>query len=148
MTTACAECAAPVPGSGTCRDNFHALLLIESETPGGPGARTHFLAVASYGLQHPDTMNYTAETLAGLRAALADVLDGRLTIRELRRRTRRALDGPARVTRRAGDAEVPWRRGGWALTVADVVVGGVESCAGRVAGWARSVRQTLDAEGG
>jgi hypothetical protein len=76
MTT-CPECGAAVPEGGTCRDNFHALLLLQSEIPGGPGGLAHFYAVASYGLQHPGSMNCTAETLAGLRAAVTDSLDGR-----------------------------------------------------------------------
>jgi hypothetical protein len=49
----CPECGAAAPEGGTCRDNFHALLLLEAEVPGGPGRLPHFYAVASYGLQHP-----------------------------------------------------------------------------------------------
>jgi hypothetical protein len=138
-----------VPGGGSCRDNFHALLLLESQIPGGPGALPHFYAVASYGLQHPDSMNYTAAALAGLRASLAEVLDGRATPGVIRRRNRRPLNGPVRVTRRPGEAEVPWRRGGWSMTVADVlpVAAEVAAYAERVARWARSIREALDAEG-
>ena len=65
MAEGCPECGAPTPGGRSCRDNFHALLLLESQVPGGPGALPHFYAVACYGLQHPDSMNYTAEALAG-----------------------------------------------------------------------------------
>src|SRR5437588_4353795 len=113
MSDICPECGAPVPDGGSCRDNFHALLLLEAEVPGAPGALLHFYAVTSYGLQHPDSMNYTADALAGLRARLADVLDSRATLEETRRRVRRAADGAVRVTRRAGDAEVRWHRGNW-----------------------------------
>jgi hypothetical protein len=146
----CPECGAPFPEGGSCRDNFHALLLLESEIPGGPGALPHFQAVACYGLQHPDSMNYTAAALAGLHAHLAASLDGRATLADLRRRTRRAADGAVRITRRAGDPAVAWRRGGWPLTVADVLGGEVDAkaYAERVARWARSVRETLDAERG
>jgi hypothetical protein len=144
MLATCPECGAALPDGGSCRDNFHALLLLESEVPGGPGALPHFLAVASYGLQHPDGMNYTAEALAGLRAALADVLDGRLTIPQLRHSIRRKVDGPVRITRRAGEGEVAWRRGRWPVTVAEVATGGVEGYADRVLRWARSVREVLD----
>src|SRR5438067_9343800 len=115
MSNSCPECGAPVPIGGSCRDNFHALLLLESEIPGGPGSLPHFYAVASYGLQHPDSMNYTADTLAGLRARLTDMLDGRATLDETRRRVRHAADGAVRVTRRAGDAEVQWHRGKWPM---------------------------------
>ena len=67
MAEVCPECGAPVPDGGSCRDHFHALLLLEAAIPGGPGALAHFYAVACYGLQHPDSLNYTADTLAGLR---------------------------------------------------------------------------------
>jgi hypothetical protein len=45
------ECGAAVPDGATCCGNFHALLLLESEIPGGPGIVAHFYAVATYGLQ-------------------------------------------------------------------------------------------------
>src|SRR5262245_570485 len=79
----CPECGATIPGGGTCRDNFHALLLLESEVPGGPGDVPHFYAVASYGLQHPGSMNYTAGVAGGLLTAVADVLDGRADVIDL-----------------------------------------------------------------
>jgi hypothetical protein len=144
----CPECGAAVPEGGSCRDNFHALLLLESEIPGGPGALPHYHAVACYGLQHPDSMNYTAGALAGLRTGLADSLDGRATLREVRRRTRRAAEGPTRVTRRPGDPVVRWRRGRWPMTVADVLTGAADASvyAERVLRWARSVREALDSD--
>jgi hypothetical protein len=144
MSHVCPECGAPVPDGGSCRDNFHALLLLESEIPGGPGAVPHFYAVVCYGLQHPDSMNYTAETLAGLRARLTDMLDGRATLDETRRRVRRATNGAVRVTRRAGEATPAWHRGSWPMTVEDVCAGGVDGYADRVASWASSIRATLD----
>jgi hypothetical protein len=148
MAHLCPECGAPTPEGSSCRDQFHALLLLEAEIPGGPGALPHFYAVASYGLQHPDSMNYTAAALAGLRASLADVLDGRATLDEIGHRTRRALDGPVRVTRRRGDAVVPWLRGRWPMTDADVLTvdRDADTYGERVARWARSVREVLDAE--
>lgn len=146
--TACPECGARVPEGGACRDNFHALLLLEAEVPGGPGRLAHFYAVASYGLQHPGSMNYTAEVVEGLRASVADVLDGGATLADVRRRTREKLDGSTRATRRAGDPEVGWYRGGWPMTVLDVLAAGAEGYAEAAERWARSVRQTLDAETG
>jgi hypothetical protein len=150
MADLCPECGAPTPEGGSCRDHFHSLLLLESQIPGGPGGLSHFYAVACYGLQHPDGMNYTAGTLAGLRASLADVLDGRATLAAVRRRTRRATDGPARVTRRAGEPAVTWRRGCWPMTVADVLTVGADAgaYAERVLRWARSVHEALDADRG
>jgi hypothetical protein len=146
MPEICPECGAPVPEGGSCRDNFHALLLREAEVPGATGSVLHFYAVAAYGLQHPDSMNYNAAALAGLRSTLADALDGRLTVSGIRRRTRRAVDGPARVTRRRGEAEVLWRRGGWPMTVVDVGAADAEEYADRVLRWAHSVRDTLDGD--
>jgi len=144
MPGVCPECAAPVPNDGCYRDNFHALLLLESEIPGGPGDVPHFYAVASYALQHPDSMGYTAEALAGLRACLADQLDGRLTLDAVRRRVGRDSEGARRVTRRAGDEVVRWRVVSWPMTLADVCAGGTEGYRARVELWARSIRDTLD----
>ena len=153
MAEFCSECGAAVPEGGTCRDHFHALLLLEGEIPGVAGSILHFYAVAAYGLQHPDGMNYTAEALAGLRSALADALDGRLTPADLRRRVRRDTNGPRRVTRREGAPEVPWRRGSWPMTVADICTAETfgeydtyEEYAEHVVRWARSVRETLAAD--
>ena len=148
--TTCPECGAAVPDGATCRDNFHALLLLESEIPGGPGSLAHFYAVASYGLQHPRSMNYTAETLAGLRAAVADSLDGRTTVADIRRRMSQQTDGARRVTRRPGDPEPTWHRGPWPMSVAEVLTVEAEQGAygTMVERWARSVRETLDAARG
>jgi len=145
MPASCPECGVPVPEGGTCRDLFHTLLLLEGEVPGAPGSIVHFYTVATYALQHPDSMNYTADALAGLRTNLADALDGRVSVEGLRWRARAATNGPRRVTRRDGDAPVPWHRGDWPLSVAYVLDGGVEAYVDRVLSWARSVRDTLDA---
>jgi hypothetical protein len=144
----CPECGATIPEGGTCRDRFHALLLLEAEIPGGPGELPHFYAVASYGLQHPGSKSYTAAVAEGLRSAVADMLDGRASLEDIRRRTRATLDGPARVTRRPGDPDVDWYRGVWPLTVTDVLAAGPDGHAVTVERWARSVRETLDAQMG
>ena len=141
-----------VPDGGSCRDHFHALLLLEAEIPGVAGSILHFYAVAAYGLQHPDRMKYTAEAFAGLHATLAAALDG-LPIDRLRRRMQRDAERAGRVTRRAGDPEVSWRRGGWSMTIADVCTAEnfgtydtYEEYADRVTASARSVRETFDAD--
>jgi hypothetical protein len=150
MAEYCPECGAPVPEGASCRDHFHALLQLEAAIPGGPGALPHFYAVSCYGLQHPDGMNYTSAALSGLRASLAELLDRRSTLDQVRRRIRRAVNGPVRVTRRAGDAVVPWPGGRWPMTVADVLTVPAEASAyaERVTRWARSVRDALDADRG
>ncbi len=146
MTNACPECGAPLPDGASCRDNLNALLALESQLSGNPVYLAHFYAVTSYGLQHPDSMNYNAAALALLHAALADLLDGRATLQEVRLRMRRAFNGSTRITRRAGEAPPPWRRSGWSMNVADVL--GVEPEAEayleRVTRWVRSVCETLD----
>jgi hypothetical protein len=106
----------------------------------------HFFAVATYGLQHPDSMNYTAQTLLGLYASVSDVLHRRATLDEIRARTRQAANGTTRVTRRAGDAAVPWRRGDWPVTVMDVLKVEAEQAAyaESVTSWACATVETLD----
>lgn len=99
MRDVCPECGAAVPEGGSCRDNFHALLLLESEIPGAAGSLPHFYAVASYVLQHPDTMHYTPDALGNLRVNLTDSLDGRATLEEILRRTRHAANGSVRDRR-------------------------------------------------
>jgi hypothetical protein len=147
VSPTCPECGAAVPDGGSCRDNFHALLLLESEVPGGPGGLPHFYAVGSYALQHPDGMGYTEAALAGLRASLADVLAGRASPKDIRRRARRAAEGARRVTRRTGDKMVRWPVPSWPMTVADVCAGGTAGYGERVARWARSILDVLDAAG-
>lgn len=152
MPETCPECGAPVPDGGSCRDHFHAMLLLEAEIPGVAGSILHFYAVATYGLQHPERMNYTREAFDGLHTTLAAALDG-LPLEKLRRRVQRGAEAAGRVTRRPGDPEVSWRRGGWPMTIADVCTaesGGAydshEAYGERITAWARSVRETLDAD--
>lgn len=143
----CPECGAPLPQGSTCRDLFHALLLLEGAVPDAPGGLPHFYAVACYALQHPDSMGYTAEALHSLRTNLGEVLDG-LPLDALRRRTRRAVNGPARVLRHAGAEPFAWKRGTWPMTIADVCTVMPKDYVDRVSEWAQSVRATLDQQGG
>jgi hypothetical protein len=152
MAVACEECGAQVPDGGKCIDRFHAMLLLEYEvvadpeaTSDGRGKVAHFYAVTSYILQHPASISYTAESLAAARRNVADHLAGRVGLEELLLRIRRTADGPARITRRAGDRVVRWPVDSWPITVADVLAGGVEGYCERVAGWAESIIRTLDA---
>jgi hypothetical protein len=145
MANPCAECGAPIPEGGACLDHFHALLVLEGSFPDAPGSMLHFYAVACYNLQHPDTIGLTAEVLAGLRRNLADALDGKASIEELRRRTRWATDGATRVRRRTGDPPVEWHRGSWPVNVSDVLTATAATYPDLVEGWARAVRVTIDA---
>lgn len=145
MAAVCSECGAALVEGSTCRDHFHALLLLEWQIPGGPGALAHLLAVGTYGLQHPQSMNYTEGALHGLRQAVADALAGRATIEDLRQRARQGA-AKGRITRRPGDAVVQWPVGDWPLCVTDVLTVAPEPAAyfERVSEWARSVVQVLD----
>jgi hypothetical protein len=145
MDNACPECGAPVPEGGACLDHFHALLVLEGSFPGAAGSILHFYAVACYNLQHPDSVGLTAAALHGLRRNLADALDGRASVEELRRRARRATDGPTRVRRRPGDPPVEWYRGPWPANVTDVLAATAATYPPLVEAWARAIRATLDA---
>jgi hypothetical protein len=141
----CPECGAALDTGRTCRDYFNDLLALEWQIEGGPGARAHFLAVASYNLQHPS--QFTGEMLAGLRQTLADVLAGRATIADARSRARAATDGPTRVRRRSGDADHPpehWPTQ-WPMTIRDVCAVPASRYLEQVQAWAASVDASLSA---
>ena len=144
MDNPCPECGAPVPTDGTCLDHFHALLVLESSFPGAPGSILHFYAVATYNLQHPDSVGLTAQALASLHRNLVDALDSKASLEELRRRTRRATDGSTRVHRRPGEPPVLWHRGTWPMTVVDLLDATAATYPELVLRWARTVRVTLD----
>jgi hypothetical protein len=145
----CPECGAPLATGATCREHLHELLLLEARVPGAPGALPHFLAVASYNLQHPSM--FVPETLVGLRRTVADVLAGRATLDDARRRARAGARGNARVHRRTGHPSTERERRlidawptRWPLTVADVCAGGASEYDARVRSWAASVVATLE----
>lgn len=151
MESLCPECAAPLPEGGACLDHFHAMLYLESEAAAAlpaddaeRGRVAHFYAVSAYVLQHPESMHYTAEALAGLRRSLADHLAGRVSLEGVKYRVRSAASGAARVTRRGLEQPVRWPASSWPVTVADVLAGGAEGYVERVAAWAESVLRTLD----
>ena len=141
----CPECGAPIPAGSSCLDHFHTLLALEGTFADAAGTILHFYLVATYNLQHPDSVGLTAEALAGLRRNLADALDGTASVAELRRRARLATDGPTRVRRRPGDPPVDWYRGPWPVNVSDVLTATAATYPDLVEAWARGVRATLDA---
>lgn len=140
---ACPECGAHVPADATCQANLYALLALEWEIPGGPGEITHFLAVASYGLQHPESMGYTGKTIENLRSAVADVLGGVATIADVRRRVGYAARQAGGTTRRGDDAVPRWPVARWPVIVSDVSSGGIEGYGKRVEEWARATANTV-----
>ncbi|MCB8943147.1 MAG: hypothetical protein H6658_05280 [Ardenticatenaceae bacterium] len=143
MLLHCPECGAPLPVDGTCRDNFHALLGLESQVPGGAGEVAHFYAVSCYALQHPLSFNYKEETLHALRQNMGEVLNGRLTLPQLLNRTRRLTNNATPITRRPSDPTPNWYSGPWPMNVSDVCAAGVEGYATAVHQWAKSVCETL-----
>jgi len=99
MSSTCPECSAALPENGSCQGYLHELLFLEAQVPDAPGAEPHFLAVASFNLQHPSS--FLPSVLMGLRGTVADVLAGRATIDDARRRARHGASGATRVRRRA-----------------------------------------------
>lgn len=143
MSPHCAECGAPLPETGTCRDNFHTLLFLESQVEDAAGDLAHFYAVSAYILQHPISFNYKEETLTTLLKNVGGMLDGRLTLDQLRQRTRRMANNATPITRRADDPLPDWHSGPWPMTVSDVCAAGVKGYATAVQQWAQAVRETL-----
>jgi hypothetical protein len=147
MDDRCPECGAALAGVSSCQEHFYAMLALEAEIPGGPTGEAHFYAVASYGLQHPAGMGYTAATLAGLRRSLARQLAGEATLDQIRRHVRREANGPQRVLRREGDQVPSWPLSAWPMSVADVLAAGAARYEALTAAWARSIISTLDQAG-
>ena len=145
----CAECGVELPESQECVALFHELLVLEGRVPGAPGRVPHFLAVATYNLQHPST--FTTAALEGLRRAVTDVLDGRATIADVRRRVTQDAGGATRVKRGAGDMRTEAGRTSmaawptqWPSTVLDVCRLEPEQYIERVTRWARDTVRTLN----
>lgn len=143
MDDICPECDAPVPAGGACLDHFHALLVLEATFPGAPGAILHFYAVATYNLQHPDSVGLTAEALHGLHHNLADALTGTVSLVALHRRAQRATNGSVRVRRRPDEPPVEWHRGPWPVNVVDVLTATAATYPDLIEAWARGVATTL-----
>lgn len=150
MSSTCPDCGAPLPEMGSCQEYLHELLFLEAQVPGGPGAEPHFLAVASFNLQHPSAFLLSA--LIGLRRTVADVLAGRATVDDARRRARHGASGSTRVRRRADtvvshDDQLVLRAWptSWSLTVLDVCRVPPERYVERVRLWAASIIEALDA---
>jgi hypothetical protein len=148
VTSTCPECGAPLPEGVSCRDYFHELLVLEGQVPGAAGGLPHLLAVAAYNLQHPSA--FMPAALFGLRRTLADVLAGRATVDDARRRARYATDGETRVIRRV-DTVISdddrtrlnvWPTE-WPRTVLDVCRVRPEQYVESVQQWAQAVNATI-----
>jgi len=145
----CPECGSPLPESGSCKAYLDEALLVEWSIPGGPGNRAHFLAVASFNLQHP--AGFEREVIERLRESHAEVRAGRLRIEDLVRETRRRTNGPQRVMRGAlADPSLSrehldqrWPTS-WPMTVLDVCRVEPGEYAARVEEWASATARALE----
>ncbi len=145
----CSECGAELAEDRTCEQYFHDLLAVESQVTGGAGTEPHFLAVATYNLQHPST--FMPSVLVDLRRTVSDVLAGRATISDALRRARSANEGPTRVRRRADTSLTEADRAildswpkKWTMTVRDVCDVSPALYGDRVRAWATSVSTQLN----
>jgi hypothetical protein len=150
MRSSCPECGAPLGDADDCRALFHELLALEARVADAAGALPHFFAVASYNLQHPSM--FTLAALEGLRDTLGDVLAGRASLEDARRRARAGADGATRVRRRPEDVDTDEERRmlgawptRWPITIADVCRAEPEEYAARVRAWAEGTIATLEA---
>jgi hypothetical protein len=138
----CPECGTLIDDGNDCRRLFDALLLLERKCPAADHP-THFLAVSSYVLQHPISMQYNAAALRGVFDSVTEYLNGRASLDAIRRRVRATNHGPRRVARRAGEAPLAWNVAAWPLSVADVLAGGSSEFPQRVRAWAESIVAAL-----
>jgi hypothetical protein len=131
----CSECGALSYDGLTCRERFHALLAMEGQDPAL--AAEHFFTVACYNLQHPS--QFTGEALDGLLSSLGGILNGSLSIEDVRRRTAAEYNGPKKVLRPAWGRQVVLKL--WTMTTADVYRPlQSQGTAERVRKWAESIQ--------
>ena len=103
-------------------------------------AAEHFFTVACYNLQHPSL--FTPEALEELRSSLKGLLDGKLTIDEIKRRTAAGFDGPKKVLQPTRRRQVVLKL--WKMTTEDVYRRyQPQGTAERVRQWAESARREL-----
>lgn len=134
----CPECGALSYDGLTCRERFHALLAMESQDL--ELASRHLFTVICYNLQHPS--QFTAEVLDGMRSSLKGLLDGTMTIEEIKRQTPSANGSPKKAQQTAWGRQFILNR--WDMTTADVYrpfqpVG----TADRVKQWAEAIRSEI-----
>lgn len=148
----CIECGARIPFGGACRDHLDTLLALETQLAHERadvwdqlGVVTHFYAIGSYMLQHPDGMGGTLAALHGLRTQLARHLDGLDDMDAIAARVRREANGAARVTRRNSDPIPTWGIGVWPMDITVVLAAGLDGYCDAVRTWIQSIRRELDA---
>ena len=144
MSNRCPECGAARQAERTCQDDFHEMLVWESEHPEF-AREVHHLTVLSYYLQHPSL--YSLEGLRGAQQLLVDMLERGLSPGDVRRRDRAKVDSGKRTYKIAGTPAshatytYPVH---WPLTAADVIAAGPAAYCDSVRAWSRSVLQALN----
>jgi len=103
----CLDCGADNPADESCQDCFHALLAYEAERPEAFRA-VHHLTVSCFYLQHP--RGYAAATLRAWRELVADALDARVNVAQIRARNEREFGGATKVREAGNDAPANWPR--------------------------------------
>lgn len=133
----CSECGALSHDGLSCRERLHGILALESKD--SELQSLHFLTVAAYNIQHP--AQFTHDALAGLKKSFVDYLDGRITIEDIKERTRE-FNGPKRVLKPALERAPVLRC--WDMTTADVFLPfQPQGTAERVKKWAESIKSEL-----
>ena len=99
----------------------------------------HFLAVATFNLQHPSRFSEAA--IERLKWVFDQNFDNGLPVSRIRDIHARVFDGSETVLNPDERPAVQPRE--WAMTIADVHVGGPSGAADRVMTWVRSVRVDL-----
>lgn len=148
--TVCHECGAPLPADGDCWSRVNDLLEIEIRALAPldleVGKRAHFIAIATYQLQHPSRL--TLPILERLRASIAEMLDPNARpIEELRRDMARVTNGSQRVRSRAPASDrlpVPHWPPQWTMTVMDVIATSDHAYPTEVARWAIATLSDLE----
>lgn len=145
--TICTSCGAVHIDAMTCQDDFYQMLYWEHElmAEGMNLMDVHFLMVTSYHMQHPHL--YSSETLIEIRRNVAEFLNGRRNIDDIRRKTGEVARSDRRTHRVTGHRG---NHGGyatpvtWTMRAMDVVAAGKDQYVTNVRRWAKSVIAALE----
>lgn len=141
--SACPECSAPQGPTGSCREQWDALLALEFSEPST--FHVHFLTVACYQLQHPRTQPLSEDARRQLARALEDVVVHGRAITDVQREMGATFAGATRVrpNEMDGDQASLTSVDRWTTTVADVGPPDPDLHATRVLEWARAIHDDL-----
>jgi hypothetical protein len=127
----------------TCEAHFHQMLFWESEYPEYT-LEVHNLMVLAYHLQHPHL--YSAEGLTHAKGLLVDFVEHGLSIEEVLKRQRVAMDSGKRqfkITARADFQGSYMHPIVWMITVRNITTGSIEEYSDNIRRWAQSILDTL-----